>query len=24
LSYHRHTGEWLCIFQRVSLTQAWS
>jgi hypothetical protein len=22
LSYHRHTGEWLCIFQRVSLTEA--
>jgi hypothetical protein len=22
LSYRRHTGEWLCIFQRVSLTEA--
>ena len=22
LSYHRHTGEWLCIFQRVSLADA--
>ena len=22
LSYHRHTGEWLCIFQRVSLAEA--
>jgi hypothetical protein len=21
-SYHRHTGEWLCIFQRVSLAEA--
>jgi hypothetical protein len=22
LSYHRHTGEWLCLFHRVSLTEA--
>ena len=22
LSYHRHTGEWLCIVQRVSLAEA--
>jgi hypothetical protein len=22
LSYHRHTGEWLCLFQRVSLAEA--
>jgi hypothetical protein len=22
LSYHRHTGEWFCIFQRVSLVEA--
>ena len=22
VSYHRHTGEWLCIFERLSLTEA--
>jgi hypothetical protein len=22
LSYHRHTGEWLCLFQRISLAEA--
>jgi hypothetical protein len=22
LSYHRHTGEWFCLFDRVSLTEA--
>jgi hypothetical protein len=22
LSYHRHTGEWLCLFQRVALSEA--
>jgi hypothetical protein len=22
LSYHRHTGEWFCLFERVSLAEA--
>jgi len=22
LSWHRHTGEWLCMFERLSLTEA--
>jgi hypothetical protein len=22
LSYHRHTGEWFCVFERLSLTEA--
>lgn len=22
LSYHRHTGEWLCLFERITLTEA--
>ncbi|HVC59145.1 MAG TPA: hypothetical protein VND19_02130 [Acetobacteraceae bacterium] len=22
LSYHRHTGEWLCLFERLTLTEA--
>lgn len=22
LSWHRHTGEWLCLYQRMSLTEA--